>query len=96
MREHLLPKQLELYQGIDEILWNDWDPIGINLLPSSRDEYQDYIPVIFNLVMKNVTSLELEQYLDDVVKNRMGLRSSKKSNKPVAEKIIELKKQLGL
>jgi len=92
----LLPKQLELYQGIDEILWNDWDPIGINLLPSSRDEYQDYIPVIFNLVMKNVTSLELEQYLDDVVKNRMGLRSSKKSNKPVAEKIIELKKQLGL
>ena len=96
MREHLLPKQLELYQGIDEILWNDWDPIGINLLPSSRDEYQDYISVIFNLVMKNVTSLELEQYLDDVVKNRMGLRSSKKSNKPVAEKIIELKKQLGL
>jgi hypothetical protein len=96
LKEQLLPKQLELYQGIDEILWNDWDPIGINLLPSSRDEYQDYIPVIFNLVMKNVTSLELEQYLDDVVKNRMGLRSSKKSNKPVAEKIIELKNQLGL
>ena len=96
MKEQLLPKQLELYEGIDEILWNDWDPIGINLLPSSRDEYQDYIPVIFNLVMKNVTSLELEQYLDDVVKNRMGLRSSKKSNKPVAEKIIELKNQLGL
>lgn len=96
MKEQLLPKQLELYQGIDEILWNDWDPIGINLLPSSRDEYQDYIPVIFNLVMKNVTRLELEQYLDDVVKNRMGLRSSKKSNKPVAEKIIELKNQLGL
>ena len=96
MKEQLLPKQLELYQGIDEILWNDWDPIGINLLPSSRDEYQDYIPVIFKLVMKNVTSLELEQYLDDVVKNRMGLRSSKKSNKPVAEKIIELKNQLGL
>ena len=46
--------------------------------------------------MKNVTRLELEQYLDDVVKNRMGLRSSKKSNKPVAEKIIELKNQLGL
>ena len=96
MKEQLLPKQLELYQGIDEILWNDWDPIGINLLLSSRDEYQDYIPVIFNLVMKNVTRLELEQYLDDVVKNRMGLRSSKKSNKPVAEKIIELKNQLGL
>ena len=96
MREQLLPKQLELYQGIDEILWNDWDPIGINLLSSSRDEYHDYILAIFNLVMKNATSLELEQYLDDIVKNRMGFRSSKKSNKPVAEKIIGLKNQLGL
>lgn len=96
MKEQLLPKQLELYRGIDEILWSDWDPIGINLLSSNRSEYQSYIPVIFSMVMKNASSLELEQYLDDVVKNRMGLRSSKKSNKPVAEKIVALKNQLGL
>ena len=96
MGEKLLPKQLELYRGIDEILWNDWDPIGINLLPSSRDEYQNYIPVIFRMVMKSVSIQELEEYLDDVVRNRMGLRSIKKSNQPVAKKIIELKNQLGL
>ena len=96
MKEQLLPKQLELYQGIDEILWNDWDPIGISLLPSRRDEYSEYISVIFNLVINHATSLDLEQYLDDVVKNRMGLRSIKKSSKPVAEKIIALKNQLGL
>lgn len=96
MKEQLLPKQLELYRGIDEILWSDWDPIGINLLSSNRSEYQSYIPVIFSMVLKNASSLELEQYLDDVVKNRMGLRSSKKSNKPVAEKIVALKNQLGL
>ena len=96
MGEELSPKHLELYQGIDEILWNDWDPIGINLLPSGRDEYDSYIPVIFRMVMDNATSLELEQYLDDVVKNRMGLRSRKKSNRPIADKIIELKTQVGL
>ena len=96
MKEQLLPKQLELYRGIDEILWSDWDPIGINLLSSNRSEYQSYIPVIFSMVLKNASSLELEQYLDDVVKNRMGLRSSKKSNKPVADKIVALKNKLGL
>ena len=96
MGEKLLPKHLELYRGIDEILWNDWDPIGINLLPSSRDEYQNYIPVIFRMVMKSVSIQELEEYLDDVVRNRMGLRSIKKSNQPVAKKIIALKNQLGL
>ena len=96
MKEQLLPKQLELYRGIDEILWSDWDPIVINLLSSNRSEYQSYIPVIFSMVLKNASSLELEQYLDDVVKNRMGLRSSKKSNKPVADKIVALKNKLGL
>ncbi len=23
-------KQKELYKKVDEILWNDWDPIGVN------------------------------------------------------------------
>ena len=96
MEEKLSPKQLELHQGIDEILWNDWDPIGINIISSGRDEYHFYVPVIFEMVIDNASSLELEEYLDDVVKNRMGLRSRKKSNKPIADKIIELKNQLGL
>lgn len=29
----------ELYKAIDEVLWNDWDPIGVNDI-APRDEYQ--------------------------------------------------------
>lgn len=30
----------KLYKVIDEILWKDWNPIGVNDIPSARDEYQ--------------------------------------------------------
>ena len=26
----MITEQSELYKSIDEILWNDWDPIGAN------------------------------------------------------------------
>src|SRR5690554_4253656 len=42
-------KYKELYQKVDEILWNDWDPIGVNDI-APRDEYQSYTPTIFNLI----------------------------------------------
>lgn len=37
---------------IDKILWNDWDPIGINDC-APRDEYQSYVPEILNMVLEN-------------------------------------------
>ena len=32
-------KQKKLYKAIDEILWKDWDPIGVNDIEDVRDEY---------------------------------------------------------
>ncbi|WP_051959879.1 hypothetical protein [Sphingobacterium sp. ML3W] len=40
-----------LNEAIDLILWNHWDPIGVNDIASS-DEYQSYTPKIFKL--KNI------------------------------------------
>jgi hypothetical protein len=37
-----------LYEKIDEILWLDWDPIGVNEF-EVRDEYQSYTPAIYDL-----------------------------------------------
>ena len=41
----------KLYKEIDEILWHDWDPIGLNG-SGPRDEYQSYTSVIFSLKLK--------------------------------------------
>jgi hypothetical protein len=39
---------MELFKRIDDILWFDWDPIGIND-DAPRDEYESYTPPIFSL-----------------------------------------------
>lgn len=33
-------EQILIYKRIDEILWFDWDPIGVNQIEEARDEYQ--------------------------------------------------------
>ena len=40
-----------IWKDIDEILWNDWDSIGVKVFEkTARDEYQDYIYGVFRLI----------------------------------------------
>jgi len=36
-------KEFLIYRKIDEILWFDWDPIGISDVDDARDEYESYV-----------------------------------------------------
>ncbi len=47
-----MPMSLEhkrLYKFIDELLWSEWDPIGVNEFEEARDEYQSYTHQVFGL-----------------------------------------------
>lgn len=96
MGKKLPPKQLELYQGIDEILWKDWDPIGIHGVLDARDEYYSYLPTVFNMVLNNADANEIALYLHKVTIESIGLMSNVNSHIAVAEKIIQLKIQIDL
>lgn len=82
-------KYKELYQKIDEILWTDWDPIGVNDI-APRDEYQGYTPTIFNLIKKNSDKETIAQKLFDFETQNMGLFGNIEHCRQVAEKIINL------
>ncbi len=96
MGEKLSPQQLELYQGIDQILWEDWDPIDVNEYENARDEYYGYLPVVFRLTLDNANELQIAEYLYKCVTENIGLASSIESNINVAEKIVQLKTKIGL
>ena len=49
MGQKLPAKQLELYKRIDEVLWQDWDPIGVSDCEGARDEYHSYLPKVFRM-----------------------------------------------
>ena len=82
-------KWKKLYQEIDEILWNDWDPIGVNDI-APRDEYQSYTPIIFSLKRKGVNEEEIAKELYEIEKETIGLARNLENCRIVARKIIEL------
>ncbi|MGY3088758.1 riboflavin kinase/FMN adenylyltransferase [Hymenobacter sp. UYAg731] len=78
-----------IYRAIDEILWNDWDPIGVNDI-APRDEYQMYTPEIFSLKTTGATADVIAKRLHELEQIRMGLSGNIEHCKEVAQKIIDL------
>jgi|GEM_PF-378599 len=72
---------------IDTILWEDWDPIGVNGM-APRDEYQNYVPQILNLVMQGYSSEEIADRLHEIETSYIGLKGDLIKCKEVANKII--------
>ena len=54
----LSPEDSLLYRKIDEILWFDWDPIGVNDI-APKDEYRSYLPEIYRLKKSGANNKEI-------------------------------------
>lgn len=85
----------QLYKEISEILWNEWDPIGVNDGNLEfDDEYNAYIPQIHKLAMEDQNKDVIANQLSFIVKERMELTPSEDHSKNVASLIIEAKKRI--
>jgi len=63
--KRLSSKEIELYKRVDEILFYEWDPIGVSssIFDSwARDEYYPYLPKVFKLVMKGCSVESIAAY----------------------------------
>lgn len=79
-----------LYQAVDLILWNDWDPIGINDI-APRDEYKGYTPTIFKLKTNGADKEAIAKTLHEIETVTIGVVGNIEHCRQVAEKIINLK-----
>jgi hypothetical protein len=80
----------ELYHRINELLWQEWDPIGVNNYAEARDEYCNYASQIEGLLIKGTDKNALAQYLYNVETKRMGLTGDQQRNEDVASKLLDL------
>ena len=88
---NMSPEHKALYKGVDEILWNDWDPIGVNDI-APRDEYQSYVPEIFSLLIQNKSDKEISYRLYKIETETIGVLGSREHCLKIAKKLIEKKK----
>jgi hypothetical protein len=81
-------KDLLLYKRIDDILWFDWDPIGINDM-APRDEYQGYVPQFLKLKKAGADRQEIAKRLLILENKNMGMSGTLEKCLRVADKIID-------
>lgn len=81
-------KDFLLYKKIYDILWFDWDPIGINDI-APRDEYQGYVPEIFGLVKAKADRQEIADRLHRLETENMGMSGTIENCLTIADKILQ-------
>lgn len=80
MGTKLSQKELEIYEHVDDVLFYEWDPIGISDDPSSpRNEYSSYLPTIYSKLSQTIDPKELSDYLIEIEKDRMGFEPTSES-----------------
>lgn len=90
MENKLSPEQLDLHNRIDEILWSNWDPMGISKIGGARDEYHDYLPDVFRMTLEDAPPRAIAEYLHTVARDKMSLISSVDDHLLVAQMIHDL------
>ena len=60
-------------QEISRILWEVWDPIGVNTYPQARDEYDSYVNEIFILLVDGASDEAISKRLLHIASETMGL-----------------------
>jgi hypothetical protein len=78
------------YRQLDEFLWQEWDPLGVNNFHEARNEYDVYLPEIFRLLREGATIAEIATHLHHVVTHQMGLNCPFEEQICVAHKLHDL------
>lgn len=69
---------------VKKVLWEVWDPIGVNGEPGALGEYDSYAPHILNLLRSGVTEDQLVRALDHITNDLMSLGSGGQENTAAA------------
>lgn len=65
-----------LYERIDRILWEDWDPIGVNDSPAAEGEYTSYAAAVFEMARSGSDVRSIAEHLHSIARTNMGLGSN--------------------
>ncbi|GLX76691.1 hypothetical protein tinsulaeT_00310 [Thalassotalea insulae] len=88
----LSTKQKSFYKEIARILWEEWDPIGVNDGDNEwNDEYDSYVPHTFKLAIDNADASKIAKHLSTSIIQNIGMTSNPNHDLKIARLIVETK-----
>ena len=95
MKTKLNTKEKQLFNEVKKILWEKWDPIGVNDGENEwDDEYDSYAPHIFRLAVEGKDAIRIAGSLSSSIEQNMGLSANKEHDLNVAKAIIKVKEEI--
>ncbi len=78
----------DIQGGIQRILLQEWDPIGVKDIPEAKDEYDAYVGGVYRLLATGASPQEVAEHLAEIEVTTMELpRRNTEAVLPVAEKL---------
>jgi hypothetical protein len=68
-----MPKRDPLVVAVQEVLFREWDPIGVNDNELCRNEYDSYAPTISRWLRDGVDECKLARHLSQLQRVSMGM-----------------------
>jgi len=78
------------YGIIRQALWNNWDPIGVRTFSEPKDEYDAYVPVIYNLLKSGASQAEIFDYLWTLETRHMGLEGDMRNTYEFSKLLVSI------
>lgn len=83
-------KAKKIQESIRRILFDDWDPLGLNGI-APGDEYDSFIGSIYHLLAQDASEREIIDRLYQHETKDMGLTGNRERLEPIAQKLKSLK-----
>jgi hypothetical protein len=93
MKDSRATQAAKIQVSIREILYRDWNPIGLHDLPN--DEYDGYIAPVYRILAGSRSEQELIECLFRIKRDILGMPcESPEQLRPVARKLLEIDMRL--
>ena len=63
----------KLNESVKRILWENWDPIGVNDIPEAIGEYDSYAPSVTTLLLNGADVRKIRNHLHSIETTPMGM-----------------------
>jgi hypothetical protein len=81
----------KLVAEVDRILWEEWDPIGVNEEPAARDEYSSYVPSVVRLLRDGADAAQIARHLQTIEEVSITVTVYDERRRRVATKLVDLR-----
>lgn len=83
-----------LYWEIDRVLWEEWDPIGVNNSENIKDEYRTYVNTLHHKLLVGEDYKNVSEHLYKLETLSMGCEGNMERCAQVAKLLLGLKNKI--